>query len=784
MFTQRQLSLQMIAQLRLLDPSVSAEVGTPERKIIDTVAQALSESQIDLGVLTGNLDIDSKFGTDLDRFLGIFGFGRQKAVAATGFVTFSRESTSNYNIPIAQGVRVIAPSVPGDIAPQQVIYQTMAGVILPAGDLQVIAPVACIVAGTIGNVGTNMINGFGTTVIGITAVINEAPILGGVDQESDDEYKLRFKNTFFRNLSGTQDQFLALAVSTSFTTKANVVGPISRYREYIQVPDVDDASADPDSGRVGNGSATEYTSALSTLPYSKHIYDTIPYFVTSTDLSGQTLFYRQDTDYYLNTAPTLKDRGDAYRGRFEGDLSALDSITQYQPDITFRNVFTGEDAAVQAVRPKDIVLFEHSYMSTASRNDYTRNVTNCVDVYINGENKTLADSVIALPSVSNHFSADPANPYYYENFRRIGEPNHRPVIGNIATPLFWSPVVALPDSLIVDTSTYYLGVHYWLIKDVSLLGTSVRARDGIEWAANTRGALAGNLVDGPYTGALITANAATAVEIDKYSYDKNIIDLQAALESNKQITTDALCHTATVTYLKLDLTIMYAASVSISDTNDVILESVQGFFDNQYFGSAIQLSDLLQAVHNVVGVDNVRWSKEILTAQGLTTDTSGNPRDRVIECDVFGNSLVNVILDRKITGDGSTVEVWNMYLTGNPTGGSYTVSYADNTTTPIPFDADAAAITPIIELVAPIIAASGTGTPADPFVLTFSGVADRLPDQLSADATNLLGGTYAHNSDFFLNDDQIPSLPTDQLATDSRPGLILRQRAQNVWNQL
>ena len=36
--SQRELALQMIAQLRVLDPSISVEVGTPERKIIDTVA--------------------------------------------------------------------------------------------------------------------------------------------------------------------------------------------------------------------------------------------------------------------------------------------------------------------------------------------------------------------------------------------------------------------------------------------------------------------------------------------------------------------------------------------------------------------------------------------------------------------------------------------------------------------------------------------------------------------------------------------------------------------------
>jgi hypothetical protein len=130
-------------------------------------------------------------------------------------------------------------------------------------------------------------------------------------------------------MAGTQDQYLALAVSTAFTTKANVVGPISRYREYIQVPDVDDTTADPDSG-IGGNSATvgEYTSALSTVPYSKFIYNTIPYFISNNKLGTDAIFFRQDTDYYLNSTPALKNPGDAYRGAVAGNHPSRRLIPQ------------------------------------------------------------------------------------------------------------------------------------------------------------------------------------------------------------------------------------------------------------------------------------------------------------------------------------------------------------------------------------------------------------------------------------------------------------------------
>src|SRR2546423_199162 len=108
--TQTDLARQMIQQIRLLDPGISAELGTPERKILDTVAQALADAQIDLVGLQGAFDLDNKFGDALDRFLAIFGFARQKATFATGYVTLSRPTVSLADIRIPANTAVSAPA--------------------------------------------------------------------------------------------------------------------------------------------------------------------------------------------------------------------------------------------------------------------------------------------------------------------------------------------------------------------------------------------------------------------------------------------------------------------------------------------------------------------------------------------------------------------------------------------------------------------------------------------------------------------------------------------------
>lgn len=778
MATQQELALQMLQQLRLLDPAMSGEVGTPERKIIDTVAQALSENQIDYNVVSGAFDIDAKFGSDLDKFLAIFGFGRQQARAATGFVKFSRTTASVYDIVIARNTQVVAPSVvlDGGATTVSLSFLTTEPVTLPAGSLSVTVPVRCATSGAVGNVAAGQIIQFGSTpILGITDVTNDIATEGGVNQESDDEYKIRFKNTVFRNLAGTEDQFLALAVSTQNTTKANVVGPISRYREYIQVPDVDDASADPDSGTSGNGSAGEYTTALSTIPYSKHTYTDVPYFVSTGSAGPDNVFYRQDIEFSINNTDASKDKGDTYRGRINatGPNVLTDATTAYQPNLTFTNVYTGTDSNVLSVSPGDILLFEHSYMSAASRNNWSRQILNCVDVFVNGNNEITADAVIPRPSgTQNLFVANSAEKLYVENFRRVDQPERRPVVGNLFTPMYWQPAVDLPDSIVTSDATYIKNVHYWAVEDITELGNTVRARNGIEWATGIKGKVQADYDTGPFTGPKIIGTADDAISIDGYTYDRNVIDLQAALEGNKQVTTDVLAHRAKTRFFKFDVTVMYQASIQAADIDAAIQSSVQTLLDGQYFGTVIQLSDVLQAIHNTSGVDNVRWSRDLTSA-----------RDCVIECDINGEPLLNVMIDHRVMGDASTTAVQQVYLVGSPTGGTYTITLDNYTTAPIAYNANTATFsTALSNAGISVGGVTGSGTPTDPFVVTFLSAGSQ--SLMTANASGLTGGSSVFNSDFYLQDDELPSLPTSAASGDSVAGLIIRPRAQNVWNQL
>jgi hypothetical protein len=804
----------MIAQLRVLDPSASAEIGTPERKIIDTVGQALADAQIDLDALGAALDLDSKYGTNLDRFLSIFGFARQKATFAAGYVTFSRVTASNVDIRIPINQSLKAPGVSdisGDYA--DVLFQTTYETILPAGDVSVIVPVRAVIAGASGNVATGRITEFtGNPLYGITAVFNDNPITGGKDVETDEEYKVRFKNTVFRNLAGTEDQYLALATATAYTTRANVIGPQSFFREYVQIPPVDDATARDVGGfggsEAGGGNAGEYSTALSTIPYAKYFYATEqPVFVAKKDIAfSDGIFYRQDVDFRFNTSTTDRDRGDAHRLALAGLTDAV--ANTIQPSVTFFNVYTGANGDVQAVRPDDVVLLEYSYMSEASRNDITRNITNAVDVYIDGSNDTLASTVITRPTTATAFVDNIASKWHYENYRRIGQPEKRPIIGNVATPLYWEPVTDLPDQIVIEDDTYYKGIHYWAIEDVSLIGGTVRARSGVEWSTKIRGRASINPLGDPdtYTGKLIQDNTGDpvggeTVEVDGYVFDKNIVDLQAALVGSKQITTDVLAHRAKRRYFKLDITVMYAQGVSQSETNNQIRSAVDAFLRNQQFGSVIQLSDILQIVHNVPSVDNVRWTTDVPNSPDLA---------RVYECDINGDPLIDVSTDviqpgtsglitESYTGDGTVTqpEIQGLYITGDPAAGPsgsyFTLSYNNTVSTPLAGNAAAADIQAALRTItgdAGLIVTEDVRTtvarvPMRSFRIAFSTNGNKQPIVTSG-GSYLSGGDYVINTDFFLRDDEQAALAeytfTPYAGTaDTVAGAIIRPRAQNTW---
>jgi uncharacterized phage protein gp47/JayE len=617
--TARQISDQIVTQLHFLDPAISAEVGTPERKIIDAVAEQISSAQIDLEVLNQQHDVDTMVGGRLDAFLALFGFGRQRSIQSTGVATFSRPTAATTDIIIPSGTQLLARQ--SDSSFPDLTFITTATAVMKTGDTTVDAPIRSAVVGTIGNVPANAIVAITNvqSINGVTNVTNNQPTTGGLDGESDSDFKIRFKNTVFRNIAGTQDQFLALAVSSPYVTKANVVGPMSRYQEYIQVPAVVDSTGVTswDPGDIYD----KYTSVPSGNPYSKYTYS-YNYFVTNGQFGVDTLFLRPNVDFVFNN-PARTTAG------------AIDAAAQTdnKPNVTFINVGGGG-----SVETGDVLLLEHAYMSANSRNKIatgggTHDILNAVDVFVDGSFPYSVSSLERMPSTINNFVNSAGAFGHIGNYERVID-GSAPTVGNRFLPLFWQPLLDVPDTITIGNNLYYKAnyrrsvdgeyfadadyvqkAHYFTVVDTTEHYGTIRARNGIEWRTNfvdTSPAI-GLLVTPSDTGPVIATDASLANTnflVDNYTYDKNIEDLQAITDKQKQVTTDVLVHKARNRFFKLYITVMYSPGSTIDNVNAAIQTALDVFFKSQYFGTVIQMSDLLQTIHNVPGVDNVRWTRD------------------------------------------------------------------------------------------------------------------------------------------------------------------------------
>ena len=638
MSTVNEITQSIITQARLIDPNISLEVGTPERKIVEAVAEAISIASVDIEVLTGQLYLDELAGSRIDSFTSLFGFSRQIGTRASGIVTLSRDGVGTYDTTIPKGTQFSTRAgngIPG------LVFVATETVVLSADSTSVLVRVECTTIGGIGNIPTGAIDSLPNSINipGISRVTNEVPTSGGMDSESDEQLKIRFQNTIFRNMAGTVDQFLALCLSHPAVTKANVIGPQSKYVEYIQVPTQPDTTI----SIYSNGSDT-YTTSISSVPYSKYTFSNNYYLAQGSGKDAK--FLKPGKDYVFNNPAS-----------YVNGAAGQNSIDSRAPNVTLIGTSTVTDG-VTVDHPGNVLFFEHTYLSKASRNDWSQGIYNCVDVYVNGQQSQLASSEEAFPSVAAEIVGRPDSTFYYKNYVRTATNEHSD-IGNKLHVFYFQPMIDIPSmSITIGETVYYeakyvhprdttkawttkvyykssvstagetpIGyyvdkeftipaaeAHYFVVEDVSSNRGTVRANNGVEWLSSVRAA------------------QGSSFGVD-YNYNLSIWQLQAVLEGSKQITTDPLVHASTFKYFRLYLTVMYVNGFTEENVNKQIYDSVTAFLNTQYYGTTIQMSDILQVVHNTSGVDNVRWTYE--TSQ----NDINNPQHKLEVVTKYGNSF-------------------------------------------------------------------------------------------------------------------------------------------------
>src|SRR5689334_17184492 len=179
--TPAQISSDIRAKLAITAPNLSAEIGTPERKIIDAVAESISENSVDAVIATAFWNLDTKVGSELDEFVAFFGFGRLQGKAAQGVLTFSLSSVATQDVVLLAGTQAY---VPGGAATGNLFFVTTTEARITAGGTTVNVAARCVQTGSVGNVSSNQVTAF-SVGLGVSSVTNAAAFSNGTNTETD-----------------------------------------------------------------------------------------------------------------------------------------------------------------------------------------------------------------------------------------------------------------------------------------------------------------------------------------------------------------------------------------------------------------------------------------------------------------------------------------------------------------------------------------------------------------------------------------------------------------------
>lgn len=431
MATREEILNDMLAALRATEPDLDTGVGSLPRKILDAVAEAISERDMDRYLYQYAYDIDAKSGADLDEMVRLFGITRLPARRSYGEVTFSRTNPSAAAVRIPTGTQV---QTDPELSPITVV-QTIVDATIPVGLTSVTVPCVAVLAGADGNVSAGTLTFRKTALAGISTMTNTVAFTGGLDQETDANLRRRFKETVFRNLSGTDQMYRGIALDVTEVTQANVLGSTKRWRERIE---------------ISSGAATTTVQdAAYIVPDSASIGE---------DLTGGDVL-RENVHYTMNY------------GVNPPEITVIDSTAM----------------------PDGIYDAEFEYVPLASRNDLENGITNRVDVYVKGERATEATATLVFDT-AKVFTNTSTDPFYRNKFQRKSEAN--PVAGNFFVPYPLVPVLdpAISNQIVIDGVTYTENTHFWLVHDVTNTGMAPRSYDGIELRSQANGS---PLVDPP-----------------------------------------------------------------------------------------------------------------------------------------------------------------------------------------------------------------------------------------------------------------------------------------------
>lgn len=608
---------QMRTALAISEPDLDTSAGTVTRKILDAVAESISEAYLDQHMLTYTYDIDSKTEGDLDTFCQtVGGITRLPARRATGNVTFSRSglaaTTTTVLIPVNTQVMANDGS--------NVVVATVTGGSLAPGQTSVTIPVTALDSGAVGNLAAGTLTIMPSPIDGVSTVNNVAALSGGLDQETDTQLRARWKQTVFRSMAGTSSMYQALALDQDSVTTATVIGSSVTRIEQVQCYAAT-------TGTYNGKNIAQSVCADVAYAFPNGV-------LVGPDIANGNLLV-PGSDYIF-------------------DNSVKPPVVIFNNAQYWTGAYDANGNQVMANTVGGVFELQYNYTPTTSRNDPdgTRfnkgSIMNRVDVVIGGQEPVAAFQSTSFSNKNVFQNTNSAAPYYTGNF--IRQDGSAPTVGNLFIPLTYGPIISVPDVINVGSSSYgRVGStasctypnSYRVVHDNTSFGYTSQSKFGLEWLPSSGQYVA------PSNGAVFTIG-----DNGSYIYDQAPAQVQTAIDRWRLAGVDAQVHAARKVYLRVSLAIMYSRTYSISATNAAIDQAVSTLFSSMSLGDVVQGSDIVAAVHSVSGVDNVR----LVTPNDYANVTNPNLFDIGIQ------QVVNGTVTQTYVNNGRLQDVT---LTGN-----------------------------------------------------------------------------------------------------------------------
>lgn len=483
--SQSDISASIIQALGITDPDLDTSIGTTSRKIIDACAGAMADNSTDDHLLNYQYDIESKQGADLDTFVQLFGLARIGARRATGSVLFSRSAD-------AAGVSSVIPvNTSVATADGTVTATTTLPVVFSPTQLAAVVPAMATLGGSAGNTGSGTLVQILSPLTSITNVTNIQALTNGTDQETDAQLRTRWKQTVFRNLAGTEQMYLGIALDDPDCYAANVIGASRTWKEQLQMqtvgPNVQATSTlssavfiYPDTITVTRSAVASSTtlSGDTTLPTVSvlTVASTSGFSasgslsvngvaVTYSAISGSTFTgVALDTD---NSAisTTLPNGSAVIQTDVNGDVMLLNydytfNTTVNPPIITS----TGTNSRISNGANYDV---SYEYVPSASRNIPQKYINNRIDVWCAGQRVIPAQQTVIF-SGANIFTNTSTDIYYAPLYIRPD--------GTTPNAVLTAPIANTPTTA-GSGGTFTAGTYFYKITAINSTGESLPSNE-------------------------------------------------------------------------------------------------------------------------------------------------------------------------------------------------------------------------------------------------------------------------------------------------------------------